>query len=152
MNAAGGEDGGFDVPPRVGGLGVQRPSFLVQRPERRLVLCEGAVAAPDPPPGLLRRRSRRGWSARDFAARRGSAVPTAPPPSATTDGVPGCSTSSACFDSRRRKAVSPPVSKIRAIGSTLDLDVDVDERPPEACREAFADCGLACAHKPIRAM
>ena len=87
-------------------------------------------------------------TARSLSAERIWSVPTAPPPNATTAGVDERRASTACFDSRSRKAASPPVSKIRAIGSyLLDLAVDVDERPAEPLGERRAERRLAGAHE-----
>ena len=53
-----------------------------------------------------------------------------------------------CFASRARKAASPSVAKIWAIGAcSLDLAVDVDERPAEPLGELGPERRLARAHE-----
>ena len=150
VDAPGGEHGAFEI-ARAGVCRavVERLPLLVERPESRLVLRERPVAAADAAPrflGVDLDQDRHG-----SAAQRPSDLVGADGAAAERDhrGRRGTERRRARrLDSRSRNAASPPVSKIRAIGSSpLDFPVDIDERSRQPLRECGAERRLAGAHE-----
>ena len=149
VDAAGDEHAAVEVPDAgVGGVVVERPPLVVERPECGLVLRERPVAAANPPPRLLRL---------DLDEHRQRALPQRLPdlvgPDRTAaerdhggrarrEGVarvlrlaqPECRLAAGLEDPRDRLLA-------------LDLGVDVDERPPELRGELLAEGRLARAHE-----
>jgi hypothetical protein len=149
VDSARGEDRTVDiVRARIRGVVVERLPLLVQRPEGRLVLSERAVTAADTAPSLL---------GVDLDENRHGAISQR-----RADPVGSDRTAAERHHRRRRRTerVERVLRLAEAEGrlasgledprdrlDSLDLGVDVDERPPEPLREGFSERRLPCAHE-----
>ena len=149
VDAAGDEHAAVEVPDAgVGGVVVERPPLVVERPECSLVLRERPVAAANPPPRLLRL---------DLDEHRQRALPqrladlVGPDRTAAQRDHGGRARSEGVArvlrlaQPERRLAAGLEDPRDRLLA--LDLGVDVDERPPELRGELLAEGRLARTHE-----
>ena len=148
VNAARGQDGAVEIArARIGRVVVERPPLLVQRPERRLVLRQRALAA-DAAPCLLGvdlDQDRHGPPAQRRPDLVGSDGAATERDHGRAVRVEGLANVLRLPQPERRLATGLEDPRDRLL--PLDLAIDVDERAAELLGECRAERGLAGTHE-----